>query len=204
MPQSTDDSTPYMKKHYIYKITFAETPHVYYGIRSHEDPYTDSYTGSPVTHRSYWKMYTPIKTILWIYLTRKEAEKVELELIRQNWQHKYCLNEHYGGNFSEEASSRGGKIGGKNNSSENKARAGRIGGKNQPQEAKVRGGKNGDRNGKSRGGKVGGKVTSLQRWQCTVTGYISTPGPLSLYQKARNIDISNRVCLFDDSSLLTL
>ena len=39
------------------------------------------------------------------------------------------------------------------------------------------------------------KVSS-QRWQCTVTGYISTPGPLSLYQKKRGIDTSNRIRLY--------
>jgi hypothetical protein len=43
------------------------------------------------------------------------------------------------------------------------------------------------------GGSKGGKKSSSQRWQCTVTGYISTPAPLSRYQRARNIDTSNRI-----------
>ena len=34
-----------------------------------------------------------------------------------------------------------------------------------------------------------------QRWQCTVTGYISTPAGLSNYQIKRNIDTSNRIKL---------
>lgn len=34
--------------------------------------------------------------------------------------------------------------------------------------------------------------TNTQLWQCTVTGHISTPGPLSRYQKTRGIDTSNR------------
>ena len=34
--------------------------------------------------------------------------------------------------------------------------------------------------------------TNTQLWQCTVTGYVSTPGPLSRYQKARGIDTKNR------------
>jgi hypothetical protein len=31
-----------------------------------------------------------------------------------------------------------------------------------------------------------------QRWECLITGYVSTPGPLSRYQKARGIDTSQR------------
>jgi hypothetical protein len=38
----------------------------------------------------------------------------------------------------------------------------------------------------------GGKVTNSQKWKCLVTNYISTPGPLSRYQKARGIDTSLR------------
>jgi general stress protein YciG len=41
-------------------------------------------------------------------------------------------------------------------------------------------------------GRKGGKNTSSQKWQCSVTGYISTPGGLSRYQKLRNIDTSKR------------
>jgi hypothetical protein len=32
-----------------------------------------------------------------------------------------------------------------------------------------------------------------QKWKCTITGFVSTAGPLSLYQKKRNIDIFNRI-----------
>jgi len=42
------------------------------------------------------------------------------------------------------------------------------------------------------GGKISGKITSAQRWRCLVTGFISSPGPLSLWQKARGIDTSLR------------
>ena len=38
-----------------------------------------------------------------------------------------------------------------------------------------------------------GKKTNSQRWQCTITGHVSTPGGLSSYQKARGIDLSNRI-----------
>jgi hypothetical protein len=51
------------------------------------------------------------------------------------------------------------------------------------------------------GCRLGGKTTGSenmkkvlkQRWQCTVTGYISTCAGLSNYQKARGIDRSNRI-----------
>ncbi len=47
-------------------------------------------------------------------------------------------------------------------------------------------------NGK-KGGKRGAKNTNSQKYQCTKTGFISTPGPLTVYQKARGIDTSNRI-----------
>jgi hypothetical protein len=42
-------------------------------------------------------------------------------------------------------------------------------------------------------GKKGNKITNSQRWRCTETGFISNPGSLSKYQKARGIDTSKRV-----------
>jgi len=44
----------------------------------------------------------------------------------------------------------------------------------------------------SKGGKRGSRNTNSQRWRCLVTGYISNPGTLSCYQKARGIDTSLR------------
>jgi general stress protein YciG len=46
---------------------------------------------------------------------------------------------------------------------------------------------------KSEAGKKGGKATSSQRWQCTVTGFVSTPGNLTRYQRRREIDPANRI-----------
>jgi len=40
---------------------------------------------------------------------------------------------------------------------------------------------------------AGGKAVSKQKWECTVTGKISAAGPLTGWQKARDIDVSNRV-----------
>jgi hypothetical protein len=52
---------------------------------------------------------------------------------------------------------------------------------------------NGGKIGGSKGGKKGGKTTGTQKWMCLETGYITTPGPLSKYQKAGGIDTSKRV-----------
>jgi hypothetical protein len=41
----------------------------------------------------------------------------------------------------------------------------------------------------------GGLKTSSQKWMCTETGYITTPGPLTVYQRKRGIDTSKRVRL---------
>ena len=42
-------------------------------------------------------------------------------------------------------------------------------------------------------GRENAKKQHEQRWMCTVTGYITTPAPLSRYQKKRGIDPSNRI-----------
>ncbi len=53
--------------------------------------------------------------------------------------------------------------------------------------------------GLARGGKVAGKkngkLVMSYRYQCTVTGFISTAPALTRYQKARGIDPSNRIKL---------
>jgi len=41
--------------------------------------------------------------------------------------------------------------------------------------------------------KKGAKKTNSQKWMCEETGYITTSGPLTLYQKTRGIDTSKRV-----------
>jgi hypothetical protein len=43
------------------------------------------------------------------------------------------------------------------------------------------------------GGAKAAKITNSQKWMCTETGYVSTPGGLSSYQKSKGIDISKRV-----------
>ena len=51
------------------------------------------------------------------------------------------------------------------------------------------------KNNLSENGKKGSKNTNSQKWECTITGYISTSGGLSRYQKARKIDTNNRIKL---------
>ena len=42
-------------------------------------------------------------------------------------------------------------------------------------------------------GKKGNKITNSQRWECLETGFITNPGNLTKYQKARDIDTSKRI-----------
>ena len=44
---------------------------------------------------------------------------------------------------------------------------------------------------------AGGIAVAKQKWECTVTGKISAAGPLTGWQKARGIDVSNRVRRYD-------
>ena len=100
---------------------------------------------------------------------------------------------------------------------EHKSRAGKVGGTKVPREAKSRGGKNQPMEVKlanfakitpeqrAEGGRKGGSNTppevrkasgikaTSQRWQCTVTGFITNAASLSRYQMKRDIDTSNRI-----------
>jgi len=48
-------------------------------------------------------------------------------------------------------------------------------------------------NARIKGGKTTAQKLNQQKWKCLVTGYITTPGPLTSYQKRRNIDTSKRI-----------
>jgi hypothetical protein len=98
--------------YYVYKITFEEVPHFYIGIRKCPPliaPQEDKYLGSPCTHRSYWKIYTPKKHIMHCYESQEEAYQVEHTLIIQNWKNKYSLNRGVAGAVHEEILSNNGK-----------------------------------------------------------------------------------------------
>jgi len=51
----------------------------------------------------------------------------------------------------------------------------------------------------SENGKIGGKLSCSQKWKCTETGFISNPGNLTKYQKARGIETSRRIRIFKDT-----
>jgi hypothetical protein len=122
---------------------------------------------------------------------------------------RQLLGEHYPeyldlySKWYREHKSRAGKIGGTRGSKEAKSR----GGKNGPKEAKSRGGKNQPREVKVEAGRKGGSNTppevrrasgiksTSQRWQCTVTGFVTNAASLSRYQMKRDIDTANRVRL---------
>lgn len=90
-----------MKKYYVYKITFEEVPHFYFGMRKHSDPLQDFlYLGTPYTHKSYWEIYTPKKQVMAIFSSQSSAAQLEKAVISQNWKSKYCLNENVGGVIS--------------------------------------------------------------------------------------------------------
>jgi hypothetical protein len=40
-----------------------------------------------------------------------------------------------------------------------------------------------------------GKISSQQKWQCSISGYITNAGALTSYQRKRNIDTTNRIKL---------
>ena len=42
-------------------------------------------------------------------------------------------------------------------------------------------------------GKKGSKITNSQKWKCLETGFVSTSGPLTRYQRKREIDTSKRM-----------
>jgi hypothetical protein len=76
----------------------------------------------------------------------------------------------------------------------NNRKAGKIGGKKAAEKNKENGtavyGLSFEQ--RSEAGKLGSKNTNSQKWQCTVTGYVTNAGALTIYQRKRGIDPSNR------------
>ncbi len=90
----------------------------------------------------------------------------------------------------KEDNSKGGKIGG------NICKEKGVGVCGISRENKIEYGRKGGKKGGSVGGKIGGKIackiTNSQKWMCEETGYITTSGPLTKYQRAKGIDTSKR------------
>ena len=89
---------------YVYKITFEEIMHYYYGL--HKEARCDEYyMGSPITHKWMWDFYTPKKQILQFFPYTDEGyyEAIEIEkrLIFPVYNtDPYCLNESCGAKIS--------------------------------------------------------------------------------------------------------
>lgn len=102
---------------YVYKITFDEVDHYYYGSHK-EKKFDEYYMGSPVTHKDYWVKYTPRKEYIKFFefsdVGYIEAEKFENDLIKPVFNaDSLCLNEHCGGIMSLQVRKDSGKTGGK-------------------------------------------------------------------------------------------
>jgi hypothetical protein len=91
-------------KYYTYKITFPGMPWYYFG--SHKEN-GKPYFGSPKTHKWIWRIYEHEIQILEWFDDRREAELVEDRIIKHFINDPNCLNEHYGGFFSEDARKKG-------------------------------------------------------------------------------------------------
>lgn len=196
---------------YIYKITFQEVPYYYYGLKR-EKKYNEYYMGSPYTHKWVWDFYTPKKQILEIFPYTDdgwlEAQEVEKRLIRPFYQtDKWCLNENCGGKISLNLCREAGirtyelKLGLFGLTTEQRRENGKKAGK-------ASGGGKSNRENKTgfcgrskekmsedgrKAGKIGSKITNSQKWKCIETGFISTSGPLTIYQNKRKINTSKRV-----------
>jgi hypothetical protein len=101
---------------YVYKITFLEIRHYYYGVHK-EKKFGEYYMGSPKTHKWMWDFYTPQIQILQFFEFSDEgyrqAREIEDRLIGPFYKtDPQCLNEHCGGNYSLEVCRKGGKKGG--------------------------------------------------------------------------------------------
>jgi general stress protein YciG len=98
---------------YVYKITFEEVRHYYYGVHK-EKKFGEYYMGSPYTHKWMWDFYTPQIQILQFFEFSdegyKQARQIEDRLIKPVFNtDPFCLNEHWGGIPSLDACRRGGK-----------------------------------------------------------------------------------------------
>jgi len=211
---------------YVYKITFDEVPHYYYGLHK-EKKFDEYYMGSPKTHKVYWEKYTPRKEYLKFFefsnVGYNKARKFEDNLIAPVLNDELCLNEHVGGLFSLETFRKAGKIGGKRvfelcigiharskeqmtedgkkSAQKNKENGTAIFGMTSEElsEAGKKGGEIAYKKGlgfhaRSKEQMIeDGKTASSQKWKCTITGYSSTAGGLTIYQNKRGIDTSNRI-----------
>jgi hypothetical protein len=187
---------------YTYRVTFEEIPHWYWGVHK-EKRFGENYPGSPKAHRWMWDFYTPTIEILEVFEFSDQgwtdARNVEDRLIKPDLNKPLCLNEAYSGVKSIETCRKAGKVGGKLGNKEAKRKNGIQARDNKkgfhaPGIASLGGTTTRNRHPElaSEAGKLGAAVQHNQIWRCLVTGYETTPAPLSRYQKARGIDTNLR------------
>jgi len=183
-------------------VTFEEIPDWYWGVHK-EEKYGEPYLGSPKTHKWKWEFYTPHLQICEFFPYTDEgwtqARKIEDSCILPDLNNPLCLNEHVGGLMSLETSRKGGKNGGGKGDKEAQRRNGLSAKDNKKgfhaPGMNSKGGKTTQQrhpNHSSEAGKLGAVTQHKQLWRCLVTGHITTPAPLSRYQKARGIDTNLR------------
>lgn len=182
---------------YLYKITFEEIPHFYWGVHK-EKRRGEEYRGSPVTHSWMWEFYTPKVAILQFFDSWGHAQQIEERVIKKFLADPLCLNEHCGGKISLRQRRKGGLT------SLNRNREQKTGLHGMSKEELSLAAKKARANTTSaqyreNGLKLSheervrrGKITTSQRWRCLETGYITTAPALTNYQKKRNIDTSRR------------
>jgi hypothetical protein len=207
---------------YIYKITFEEVPYYYYGVKKEEyynqeywgSPKTNKWCWELYTPKKQILEVFEFSDGGWL-----EAQEVEKRLIQPVFNtDKWCLNENYSGVVSLECLIRGGKITGNKNKEFGRGFCGitkeersiiskmnyenGIGLGGMTGEKRIEIGKKGAA--KNKKNKVAifaltkeqlsnqGKKTNSQRWECLETGFITNPGNLTQYQRARGIDTSKR------------
>jgi len=186
-----------MTYHFTYRVTFEGTRFYYYGLHSTKN-LNDGYLGSPWTNKWCWDLYEATLTPLEFFDTREEASALEHRLIRVYINDPLCLNAHTNSSFGLQASSLGAKAqpreikqaNGRKLFEYNKTHG--TGAQSLPLERKqelMR--QNGARQTTEQKRNNAAKQHA-QRWRCLVTGYETTPAPLSCYQKARGIDTSLR------------
>ena len=187
---------------YTYKITFEESPYWYWGAHK-EKILHEIYFGSPKSNKWCWELCTPCIQILELFEYSDqgwvEARNVEDRLIKPDLNNSLCLNEAYSGVKSIETCRKAGRIGGKLGNREGKRESGVQSRDNKtgfhaPGVASLGGSTTVKRHPDHfhKAGKKGAEVQHSQIWRCLVTGYETTPAPLSRYQKARGIDTSLR------------
>lgn len=183
--------------HFTYRVTFKGTRFYYYGLHSTKN-LNDGYLGSPRTNRWCWDLYDATLTPLEFFNTREDAFEIENRLIKAFINDPLCLNAHTNSCFSLGASSLGAKAqprevkqaNGRKLAEFNKKHG--TGAQNLPLERKqelMR--ENGARQTVEQK-QANAAKQHAQRWRCLMTGYVTTPAPLSRYQKARGIDTSLR------------